>query len=521
MKYPKNYHLLLCLSIFFITATSYAEEQLQQRMIIINNAPDIAIGNGIIANEMVDMNNFEEDGDFSGQGHFRNNSRRPKNSKNKFNIKALTQNNDLILFFNHDRLAGHLKTIENHNLIWHHNDCKNNMKFPQKEIRYIGLTNKNRTIPNSTNNTIVKLINTDTIYGNIIEISQTNLTIDTWYAGQLTIPRKFIKTIDIGRIQDKSIYTGPNNIKNWKIQKGKKNSWTIKNHTLTNKRERSIIGTNVTLPDCSRIDFVASWENEVNFNFLFYTDKLNKFTCNSYLINVNYNQIYLKSNSSNGRTKQLLSMSNTKLGNTSSASFSIFTDKKNKRVTIMVNGKLSKTWQENSKSPFAGKGTSIMIHNGSYCKLEIKNIVISNWDGKLPKRAELNIQDKTETDIAILNTGAIINGSVITLKDKKLILQTPYGTLNIPQKRISSLTFKKDTTTKTIKTNNNEIIAYYRNKKLGHITLNNQLLTNNTFKINSPIFKNAEFKLEAFQLLKLNIHDKRHQTPIKATKNDW
>ena len=140
--------------------------------------------------------------------------------------KEKSQQEGTIHFFNQDIMHGKFISLSyDKGITYQFANTKNNVTLSAKNLQSITLPKHN-----TTNNNLYKttLTNNNIIYGKLTELTENNLTIDTEYAGKLTIPRCMVKNIKAPLNLTTNLYVGPNNLQEWTI-KGNKKSWEYKN----------------------------------------------------------------------------------------------------------------------------------------------------------------------------------------------------------------------------------------------------------------------------------------------------
>ncbi|HTG44555.1 MAG TPA: hypothetical protein VK633_08485, partial [Verrucomicrobiae bacterium] len=141
---------------------------------------------------------------------------------------------DVIELLNGDKLHGTFLSL----------DARNGARFQHPAVRQVLSVNP-ATIgkisldrPRATNSYPrqtcgVRLTNNDELVGELLSLDETSLSLSTWYAGELVIPRKMIGTISPGQVQLNSIYSGPTGIEDWTVRGGRNNeAWRFTNESF-------------------------------------------------------------------------------------------------------------------------------------------------------------------------------------------------------------------------------------------------------------------------------------------------
>lgn len=112
-------------------------------------------------------------------------------------------------------------------------------------------------------------------------------------------------------------------------------------------------------------------------------------------------------------------------------------NKPQKTILLYVDGTLIKQWQEPGE--FGGSGTCIRIVNQLSTPLKISNIVVSQWDGRI--ETPISKVDNARTDFIRLINNDVMMGTIREFKNGKFVVQTGFGTVDVPFERIGQLHF--------------------------------------------------------------------------------
>ena len=111
----------------------------------------------------------------------------------------------------------------------------------------------------------------DTLRGRLVHLDDESITLDTWYAGRLTLKRSLVHALDIFK-QSPTFFTGPNGPEGWVTSEGSiDENWTFKNRTMISKNRRGI-ARKVQIPERAKITVTAQWKGTPYFRILFLSD---------------------------------------------------------------------------------------------------------------------------------------------------------------------------------------------------------------------------------------------------------
>ncbi len=140
----------------------------------------------------------------------------------------------------------------------------------------------------------LSLKNGDSFPGEVIALSETHLTFQTWFAGALEIPRAQIESVLFGVTPQPTLYRGPKGIDSW--TQSNENKWKFTNGVLRSSGD-GFIGKKLPIPENFIFSTTVAWTNGPNMKIHLCTDEESpndKTTGNGYLIYVNTSEIQVQ-----------------------------------------------------------------------------------------------------------------------------------------------------------------------------------------------------------------------------------
>ncbi len=412
---------------------------------------------------------------------------------------------DQIVFLNQDTLLGtFLNTHPDKGLLWKHPDVEKEILFKLKNIDSVELADQKRP-SNSTQTHQVRLTNGDTLRGRIVSMDAEQLLLETWYAKQLRLARPMIQSISPNVSKSIYVYEGPTGIEGWNLQKNNNKSWTYKNGAFYSKGGSGSIGKDVKLPDKSRLEFDLSWKGNLNLYLYFYTDNIKGSGGNCYYIQLNRTYGYLYRSTSHGSNN----FGNFRLGNEfqtkSKTRVSILTDKKKKKIALVMDGNIVQQWTDSNE--FAGKGTGVVFYVYNNTAIKVENILVSKWDGKIGEKDDGKAKVEEKDMIYFINND-MVSGKLISIAENTILFKTDFADLNVPIKRVVRVIFARKNLHKA-RLNKMDIQGFFNDEH--HVTLNLKNISDTELSGNSENFGNASFNIKAFKRIKFNIYKNRKE----------
>lgn len=468
---------------------------------------------------------------------------------------TFADSNDFINFENDDTLHGKfIGLTTSGKIIWKNNSAEENIAFNTDGVRKIVLNKGHKTKPFS-HTSYVTLKNLDTVPGEIISLTNEQLTLQTDFAGKILIPKEDIFDIYINPVSDKIIYRGPYNPdEGWETkfpsnrisrnltpeEQEEQKPWQFKNFSLNHFGEPSSILLKKDLPDKFRITFNSyssmgyypslvfaadlkvpefdEDDKELQQNRSRYMTSLGSYLGTSLVINLRPTSPSLSQNGfkEDGSQFQINLANLVNNFSTSGTNTKIFydlrVDKKSGNIMFFANKRMIGNWQIDSLAEqFQGSyfGFS-MQYNSMATKSVISDIVISSWNGV--QDSALSLENESR-DIVMLNNGTDrFSGKIISINNSEIALKSAYADLTIPQEQVSSITFSGKKSEQSEPRDKNDVtVRFYGTGKItgiltkgdeGDLLIESKILGKIKLKaeyINSLEFVDMDFAYEVSQ----------------------
>lgn len=384
----------------------------------------------------------------------------------------------------------------------------------------------------------VQLSNGDTLCGELTGVTETEISLRTWYAGELKLRRTMVDTLDI---QDRPdiIYAGPNGLDGWWQEK--RDGWLYEDGVLRNKTSGAI-ARKLELPTKVRFAFDASWRSNPRFMFKFFSDNADaKEPSNCYALSVvsgRYvelkKRVFGNATVSVGAPQQIPEFMNRE-----KVRVELLADRKSGLIQMLVNGRIAADWTD--PEPAVGRmGGGIHFDClDSSPPLRFSRIEVTSWDGVVEGRAEqadegfLGDDEDGEPDkkkdlpepdpkrIRLRNNDHV-EGEMLGIENGKVKLKTKFGDMNLPVSRLRTfpLRSKKERDDYKLgryevpKRYNGDIRAWFADGS--HVTFRLEGAGDGQLKGSSQTFGKADFDSKAFGRIEFNLYDpdledQRHQ----------
>lgn len=452
------------------------------------------------------------------------------------------QKPQVIELLNGDQLQGTFVAFDHDTgAKWRHPAAKTDIEFSADAVSRISLYPRPPQIPNRQN-CRVTLRTGEELIGEVIELDDEYLTLGAWYArGSLRIPKERVLSIAPGGKANSVMYEGPRNADGWvgvragnvnfnaapraqqvpqqqlqvlgglrangPVPGGGRAGWSFNKDSFVSVGSGSQIGRKIKFADRTNIEFDLGWRGS-SFNLGVYvaSDKLAQSGANSYIVGVSNYNCYLTRSSSR---------SNSTLGNQSVSAqvrgkmklrVSIRFDRKNSRVTLLLDNKVIREWTDSSG--FAGKGDYLMFVAHSATMMKISNIQVTEWDGTLPKPGEAD-SGKRDTDL-IRGGDSDLSGNLVGIANGKARFKTSFTELNMPLEDVNFIRLAGELKPEKPKLGIGDVRVTLANG--GEFIFQLEKWTADRVTGNSPVFGRVDFRPGAFDSVEFNLTKQRESS---------
>jgi hypothetical protein len=364
---------------------------------------------------------------------------------------------DSLAFRNGDLLYGKLLEIQPGNLLrWQHPDASEPIDFKPESVAQIGLAPRAPATGRTDYSCKLWLANGDALAGNLVACDREGLTLDTWYAGKLKIPRRVLQTLAFNARTNQVLFDGLTGLDGWtqgdaaKGALGDAGQWSYRNGAFYADKAASI-ARDLKLPDRSQIQFDMAWRGALYMAIALYTDSLQPILLADKDNGPDFGGFYSlrfantvivtltpirKKDPLHTLGEPLIIQSLTQKDR---VHVDLRMSKAERRTALFIDGMLIKDWID--PNGFAGEGTGIRFVNNQGSVIKLSNFRVSKWNGVLD-------DDSTEApdpshDVVLLESGAKASGAVVSITESQISLLTASGPTNVPLAAASAIEFAR------------------------------------------------------------------------------
>lgn len=286
----------------------------------------------------------------------------------------------------------------------------------------------NSDAASSSPGTVIELINGDVLPAVIESLDEANLQVMTLDAGRLTIPRKTLKSVQLGVQKRKVIYAGPKSLEEWSRESGGQNGWGFAGNALVaNGPARASRAFDA--PRQFVLKFTLKWQASPSFQ-VYFADPLtpNADRVDRYYLQFNPAGLEVKRETSKGKRFQTVIL----LARTpdqypaSQLDVEIRVDRQTSRIHLLLNGEPEGAGVDPVGDPPMGNGISLLNVAAAGSTQEISQIEVLEFDNSRVRHRSEERGDPTIDSLIsreddrwggnLLSIRKLPEGSVFTFK---------------------------------------------------------------------------------------------------------
>lgn len=416
---------------------------------------------------------------------------------------------DLLSFVNGDQLHGHLAGIAaDSSLLWSRDDVSGEVKFKSSDIRRVVLRGGD-PLKSLGKLSHIGTMNGDRIPGNIRELDDKRVVIETEFGGMLEFPRNQVGLLAPSPLGGRLLYHGSFDPNEWSmidiehpdgipapVEDVKKkdaipqwkhsgSSWYWKN-----EKTGTALARKSGLPDRAILQFEIAWKKRLSLAIGFHANfknpevaekgdkkrvaavnvaksvSLPKIFGESYALHLysNYVMLYRASFDDTGRPlldRVQATNSNLRLGDAGKASVEIRCNRLSGEIILFVDGEFVAQWSEldgalGDADGYAGKGNGFgFVAQTENSSVRISDIVVAEWNGMPDSARSMQVDD---ADIVLLANGTDrFSGKITGLHDGLLKLEGRFGDFEFPIAEIAEVRFAKSGLAKVEENSSDEV----------------------------------------------------------------
>jgi hypothetical protein len=361
---------------------------------------------------------------------------------------------DQLFFRNGDFLSGTPDGIDlSEGVLWTRSDAPQPLQFQPKDVSEIRFSRQSASQNAGAVACLVHLVNGDQIVGELVSVTEENISLEKTPAGTLKISRAQIETIAPINSRSAKIFSGPMGTNGWISGKittvADYGNWDFREGAFVATKAASI-ARDLKLPDEMSFQFDLAWQGMLSEALALYTDYMFPVNLNNKENEPDFGAFYslrLQNDFGAGMAAVLTGVKKIGplqtftnapmpiLAQKNSAHFEVRVSKPKALIALLVDGKLVATWTDKE---FIGTGTGIRFVHQGLGTTRWSNLLVTEWDGQFEEPAA-PANDRKQ-DIVKLRNGDKIVGVFESLADGKLNVEIAGKTkIQVPFNRLKQI----------------------------------------------------------------------------------
>jgi hypothetical protein len=362
---------------------------------------------------------------------------------------------DTLLLRNGDSLDGKLLSIDPSQVLrWKCPDVAEPIEFKLDGVSQFDLHSSPPADRGNNFPCKVSLTQGDVLEGGLGSCNRDTLCLQTWYAGQLKIPRKDVQSIYfLPTTPDIFTLIGAEGWTQGKVE-GLPNiesgQWIFRDGAFYADKSASL-ARDIKLPDSADLQFDLAWNGSLTLSLALYTDSLqpilladkDKAPKFGGFYSLRFYSLFVDV----GRIKPMEPLVYLPpvvvpaLSQTNRVHVDIRARKKSNTLALAVDGQWLQVWTDTNG--FAGEGTGVRfvqnVTQGGTSQVKISNLRLAPWDGVW--ETDPTNAPPANQDAAWLTNSTTVSGVIESIADGKLTVRGKKDAVEVPLGRVRRLVF--------------------------------------------------------------------------------
>lgn len=430
-------------------------------------------------------------------------------------LAAADDAESIVRFSNGDRIPGSMTSLTADQLVWTSPALAKPSPFFLKNVIDLTLPSQSPD-RNVDHEATITLTNGDTVRGQLAAVSDSSVTLDTWYAGRIALNRLMVSDL---KIEGKStlLYRGPTGLDGWK-QAGDPPAWKFARGALRANGRGSIAREKILSDECT-VAFDLAWKSDsISFKVVLFSNEPDQTNPNSgYEMSFQRSSILLR----NAKTSGFLGSTHSQaMAENEKVHVEIRASRKSGKICLFLNGRIVEVWTDPTVESGAFGDTLQFVSQDSQ-PLKISAIEVSPWDGIVDQTPEPRLgmlrrfeglnpaasapkKEVPKPGRMQLANGDSIDGEVRTIENGVITVTTGLGEVKLPIARLRNISLKKVDLERCIR-RNGDVRAWFPDAT--SIVFRLDEVGDGTLKGSSQNFGSATFQIQAFNRIEFNIHN--------------
>lgn len=351
---------------------------------------------------------------------------------------------DILTLQNKDNITGQVTAIDQGLIHLQSPLAAEPLLFKSEQMSSIIFESEPAKLPNKQAG-LIQLRNGDQFSGDLRQLDDDKITLDTWYAGPLVIPRTDITSLYLGVNPQKLIYQGPSGLAGWEEVSG----WEFEEGEFVSTG-LGLMSRKTTLPEQYILTITLAWQNSPSCVIHVGGKNANpREKSDEYLITYNQSGLDLKRHAPNEQ-RSYLAIENLQAPPSqlqqNEAVIELRINRRTREILLYLNEQKIGRYLDPLKETPSGPYLSIESRSSERKGNIVKNIQIRKWDAVTERLQHESPPEDKSLDALTTNEGERYTGQILSFdaENKTFQVKSPLAeqAITIPADKAAVLHFK-------------------------------------------------------------------------------
>jgi hypothetical protein len=350
----------------------------------------------------------------------------------------------ILQLFDGSNLHGKLREITTtEGLVWEHSAAKEPLKLLLTNVSLVRFDRAQQPEHSFKASSRFQFKNGDELIGNILEINDQKLRVQTWFGDNLQADLRTLDAITFSAKGYNLLYEGPTGIDGWHIGRNAK-SWEYRDGAFV-ANGADLLGRDFGLNGSATLEFELQWNGAFSLSIILYSASVDRFDygSNAYVVYLGTGSISIQRVQGGTGAIMLGQTQLPEMLRRSRMRFELRCNKEDATISLFADGKFVQRWKDSNAGGFVAKGTGIVFFSQVEPRsLKLSNIRVAEWDGRFEPDSVTNAPP--DVDVIYLANKDKVLGKVESLGQDKANVTTKQAKLDIPISRITQIRFSRE-----------------------------------------------------------------------------
>ncbi|HYE31757.1 MAG TPA: hypothetical protein VEH27_10030 [Methylomirabilota bacterium] len=343
----------------------------------------------------------------------------------------------VLQLFDGSILHGSLDTMSPSNgLRWDFPAAEKPLRFTPTNLASVRFDTTAGAVAGARPNSRFKFKNGDDIFGDLAQVTDSQVALQTWFGSDLKAAREALHSIVFSRKGFATLYEGPTSAEGWKMGNTPR-PWIYRDGVFV-AQSADALGRDVGLKGSSRVEFDLAWVGSLSMSVTLYTENVSRFDygSSSYMFYLGPGSLSLQRVQAGAGVMLLGQAQIPAMFKKNKMRLELRCNTEEGTIAAYADGQLLQKWKD--QNGFVAKGTGLVFFSQmDGPSVKVSNIKVSEWDGRFENEGVTETKD----DVLYLANRDKVVGNLMGVADGKVKFKASDTELQIPLERVTQIVF--------------------------------------------------------------------------------